>query len=182
MLISDWSSVVCSSDLLARGHPHELVDKIGQRILGAALRRLVEIFLHRATIFGKRRLHRGDPQQVLGLKVVEHERMGHVRAFGDGTRRRPLETKSAEAFECGGEDPLAHLLPPLGLAFPPARHGGPLTGMAFPDQPHCRTAPARRHRSRLPSRLSLYPLPPCRHTPCLSTVRPHETPHTTHNA
>src|SRR3546814_2812922 len=132
MRISDWSSDVCSSDL----------------ILGAALRRLVEIFLHRATIFGKRRLHRGDPQQVLGLKVVEHERMGHVRAFGDGTRRRPLETKSAEAFECGGEDPLAHLLPPLGLAFRPARHGGPLTGMAFPDQTHCRTAPARRHGSR----------------------------------
>src|SRR3546814_14967136 len=76
MRISDWSSDVCSSDL------------IGQRILGAALCRLVEIFLHRATIFGKRRLHRGDPQQVLGLKAVEHERLGHVRAFGDGTRRR----------------------------------------------------------------------------------------------
>src|SRR3546814_17809878 len=80
------------------------------------------------------------PYTTLFRSVVEHERMGHVRAFGDGTRRRPLETKSAEAFECGGEDPLAHLLPPLGLAFRPARHGGPLTGMAFPDPKHCRTA------------------------------------------
>src|SRR3546814_13434549 len=84
--------------------------------------------------------------------------------------RSPLETKSAEAFECGGEDPLAHLLPPLGLAFRPARHGGPLTGMAFPDQTHCRTAPARRHGSRVACRLFLYPLATCRHTTCLSKV------------
>src|SRR3546814_15257175 len=94
--------------------------------------------------------------------------MGHVRAFGDGTRRRPLETERAEAFECACEDPLAHLLPPLGLAFRPTRHGGPLTGMAFPDQTHCRTAPARRDGSRVACSLFLYPLATCRHTTCLS--------------
>src|SRR3546814_4009851 len=49
-------------------------------------------------------------------------------------------------------------------------YGGPLTGMAFPDQTHCRTAPARRHGSRVACRLFLYPLATCRHTTCLSKV------------
>src|SRR3546814_12973698 len=115
MRISDWSSDVCSSDLLVPEHPPDL-----EHPLEAADREALQVELGR------------DPQEEVEIErvVVGGERAGQ-RATGDRVQRRRLDLEEPAIFEpatgeaqdeAALEDRLAALRvgPPVDIALPVA--------------------------------------------------------------
>src|SRR3546814_20985871 len=91
MRISDWSSDVCSSDLLHRrrllagdGHPHPLFSPMDGR--GAALL-LTQLRLEQIRVGWNRQRRSPDPENLLYL--FEVDRIATLTKLGEGRSRAP---------------------------------------------------------------------------------------------